>query len=632
MGSMFGRYQIVKLLGKGGMGQVYLAYEPNSRQQVALKTLHDTADAMVLKRFLKEAEVMARLDHPHIVKIFDVGDVQGKPYLVMEFVAGDNLAQLLEQQKFTVKAAVELMHKIAQAIQYAHSQGILHRDLKPSNIMLDSNGEPKVMDFGLALDITRSTRLSKTGVALGTPTYMPPEQARGQKKAIDRQSDVYSWGAMFYEVLTGRPPFIGTTPSSVLLQVVKKSPLPPSRIVSKIPKEIDNVCLKTLAKEKQYRYADMQTVIEDLDRFLTGKPVLAKKLGLGYHLRRLWYDNPFLLGISVTGMALLVTLVGLFYWQSQRISPTDGSRPAKVITPPTGHATKAPPGWPLSLWESCWRDKQNLVDFTKDAWLNLSSEQQGRYAQMYQSWYAQRLGSALEKIFCVRKMQCPMRLAPPGIFWMCRSENNPGVKVLISKPFWIGKYEVTQLQWTQMIGFNPARFHGDDKPVECIDWADCQNFCRATGMRLPTEAEWEYACRSGTTGAFAWGDEHKFTEANFASYWAREDLWTKPDRETRWLNRQGSGTKPVGSFPPNWFGLFDMCGNVWEWGQDWYAAFPEQLRELLDPEGAPSGTMRVIRGGSWFTHGSSCQSGSRGFLAPREKNNAVGMRVCRNFP
>jgi WD40 repeat protein len=280
----FGRYQILQELGRGGMGRVYRAFDPELKREVALKTMLPGNDPQLMNRFMQEAAAMAKLSQPNIVKVYDMGTIANAHYFTMELINGKDLAHWLREGKMTIRRAVEIVRKVAHAIDYAHREGILHRDLKPSNIMLDQQGEPKIMDFGLAMEMDRDKRMSKSGAVLGTPAYMPPEQALGKRKEMDERSDVYSLGAVLYELITGCAPFRGSNAATIIAQVLDSTPHAPSRLSKKVPQEVENICLKCLEKEKDRRYQSAHELALDLERFLAGEPVLAMKPGLFYRL------------------------------------------------------------------------------------------------------------------------------------------------------------------------------------------------------------------------------------------------------------------------------------------------------------------------------------------------------------
>lgn len=310
------RYQIKKELGRGGMGTVYRAYDPDLKRDVALKTVLPGSDSSIFKRFAKEADAMSKLSHPHIVRIYDVGNAGDTPYLTMEFIEGKSLSEIIREEKLPLRRAVELVRKVAQAIHYAHSKGILHRDIKPANIMIDNKGEPRVMDFGLALDVSSETRLSQTGIAVGTPAYMSPEQALGKKKELDERSDVYSLGAVMYELVTGIAPFRGATSQIVFQQVIDKDPVAPRKIVPRLPKELEKICLKAMAKEKAQRYADAEELATDLDRFLNKKAVLASGPNIVYRVKK-WVKQNRTTAAAGGSIILLLLCAGLFYIKIQ---------------------------------------------------------------------------------------------------------------------------------------------------------------------------------------------------------------------------------------------------------------------------------------------------------------------------
>ena len=311
----FGRYQVSKVLGQGGMGKVYQVYDPKLKRNAALKTILQNQKEDAFKRFMRESAAMARLSHPNIVKIYDIGEENNIHYFTMELIHGKNLSTWIKEENMTVRRAVEIVRKIASAIDYAHQQGILHRDLKPSNILMGEKGEPYVMDFGLAKESKSKTELSKSGAVIGTLVYMPPEQAKGEKRNIDERSDVYSLGAVLYEILTGRQPFQASTPHAIIVKVIYDEPIAPSQISTKIPKEVENICLKAMAKNKVHRYQSASELAKDLERFLIGEPVLASPPGWGYQIVKWLEKNRLFAGALV--IFLVAGVIGgiAYYWQ-----------------------------------------------------------------------------------------------------------------------------------------------------------------------------------------------------------------------------------------------------------------------------------------------------------------------------
>ena len=271
-------YEILEVLGRGGVGVVYKAVHLRLNRTVALKMLLAGAFATRAERqrFAREAEVVARLRHPNIVQVYDVGDLDGRPYFTMEFVEGGSLAEMIAGTPRPARQAAELMATLADAIEAAHRGGIVHRDLKPSNVLLTADGTPKIGDFGLARHLEVGPSLTQSGAAVGTPSYMAPEQARGKSGEAGPAADLYALGAVLYELLTGRPPFRAESAAETLHQVITRDPVPPSRLNAKVPRDLETICLKCLRKDPQLRYADAAALAEDLRRFLRGEAIAAR--------------------------------------------------------------------------------------------------------------------------------------------------------------------------------------------------------------------------------------------------------------------------------------------------------------------------------------------------------------------
>jgi serine/threonine-protein kinase len=299
-------YEVEAVLGRGGMGVVYKARHLRLKRTVALKMLLVGAYAGPRERarFQREAEAVAGLRHGNIVQVHDVGDHEGMPYFTMEFVEGGSLAQKLAGTPQPARPAAALVATLAAAMQVAHQSGIVHRDLKPGNILLTADGTPKITDFGLARRLEGDAQLTHTGLPVGTPGYMAPEQAQGEVHAIGPSVDVYALGVILYELLTGRLPFQGETAAATIQQVLTRDPVPPARLNPTVPRDLETICLKCLSKESQRRYASAAALADDLRRFGEGQPRQARPVGRGARFCRWVWRNPVTAGL----LAALLTL------------------------------------------------------------------------------------------------------------------------------------------------------------------------------------------------------------------------------------------------------------------------------------------------------------------------------------
>jgi tRNA A-37 threonylcarbamoyl transferase component Bud32 len=282
-----GDYELLGEVGRGGMGVVFRARQKSLQRVVALKMIlaNHLASTDHVRRFHDEARAAAGLRHPNIVQIHDVGQSNGLHFFTMEYVEGDNLAVRLARAPLDRTDAVRLIAKVARAVQHLHEHHVIHRDLKPSNILLDADGGPHVTDFGLAKCLTSDSQATATGVIAGTACYMAPEQATGRSATLGPACDIYSLGAIIYELLTGRPPFLEDSPLDTLLQVLGGEPVPPRRLDRRIPRDLERICLKCLARTPADRYPSALSLADDLERFLRGETLEAQPPGL---FRRLW--------------------------------------------------------------------------------------------------------------------------------------------------------------------------------------------------------------------------------------------------------------------------------------------------------------------------------------------------------
>jgi WD40 repeat protein len=324
VGRTFGDYELLGEIARGAMGVVYRAQQRSLGRVVALKMIltGEFASAAEVQRFRREAENAAALDHPNIVPIYEVGEHDGHHFFSMKLIGGGSLARARAPgSRIAPKEAARLVAAAARAVHHAHQRGILHRDVKPANILLDADGQPHVTDFGLAKRVAGGASQTQLGVVVGTPAYMAPEQADGRGKPLTTAADVYGLGTVLYELLVGRPPFQVTTVLSMLAQVLHDDPVPPSRLQPKVPRDLETICLKCLRKEPERRYESALVLAEDLDRWLRGESILARRAGVAERLVKWVRRRPAAAGLAlVSGLAALALVglgVGWLYYESE---------------------------------------------------------------------------------------------------------------------------------------------------------------------------------------------------------------------------------------------------------------------------------------------------------------------------
>jgi eukaryotic-like serine/threonine-protein kinase len=305
-------YELVREIGRGGMGIVYLARQSSLGREVAIKVIRrDTAGRRANVRFLAEAESVAAIDHPHIVRVYEFGETKDRPYLALEYLAGGSLAERLLTGRMSARDAAVLLEKLAGGVAAAHDRGIVHRDLKPGNVLFDAAGEPKITDFGLAKKVD-SMDLTKTGDVFGTPAYMAPEQARGEVRSVGPVSDVYSLGVILYECLTGRRPFVSADTWEMVRQLMTQPAPRPRGLVPGVPRDLETICLKCLEKDGHRRYRSAAELADELARYREGRPILARPVGVVGRLGKAARRNPVvaaLAGVLITVMLVSIALV-----------------------------------------------------------------------------------------------------------------------------------------------------------------------------------------------------------------------------------------------------------------------------------------------------------------------------------
>ena len=571
-GGRLGRYRILGLLGRGGMADVYRAEDERLGREVALKLVPPefARDPDRVERFEREVRAAAKLTHANIVTVHEFDREGSQPFYTMALMRGGDLkARIRSHPGMPPEEVRKIAAALARALAYAHGRGFVHRDVKPENVLFDEDGVPQLTDFGIARAMSSGTRMTATGMSIGSPHYMSPEQARGQ--AVDGRSDLYSLGVVLYEMLTGRVPFDAADTLAVAYSHVNDpAPALPRHLAGWQP-----LLDRLLAKSPGDRYGSAgelaeilasgalpqtlhtprRTLDEALPPAATRVVPVRREVGSTRQPKEVApqstetaQSRPGLVAV-LAGGGLALVVVGLLYFAlrgpegPERLASNDGGGGGAVRT-----------GTPLNRGAPVGSDDQ-----TRD-----QGEATAAPVLPLAALEEQALG--LDRLTGVSRVFDGMEFVwvPPGEFRMgstsseADANEQPVTQVRISRGFWLGKYEVTQEEWQAVMGSNPSRFAGcGNCPVERVSWDDAQQFIQGLNARegpavyrLPTEAEWEYAARAGTTG----------------------DRYGNLDAIAWYGQNSGGRTHPVGGKPPNAWGLHDMLGSVWEWVHDWYGA------------------------------------------------------------
>ncbi len=630
-----GPYVLLAHLGKGGMGEVYKARQERLGRVVAVKVIRGDflSHPDSLPRFQREALAAARLQHPNIVTIHDCDQAGGRFFIVMELVDGTDLGRRIKEDgPLPVAVACDFIRQAALGLQHAHEHGLVHRDIKPSNLMVTRQGTPagsagllKILDFGLARiasELPDQEVLTPTDQWLGTPDFVAPEQARSSKD-VDIRADIFSLGCALYYLLTGKAAFAGSNRMEKLLARLESDATPISRFRPQVPRPLEAVLARMLARSPAQRYQTPLEVAQALEAFARDDTPV---------------DVPVPASAPPAEGSDQATVTEGRRSSEQTERPLDvredsGPTPRVIPRPPGAQPVGAPAaihpkrGHHL-LWGTAALIAAGLVVPL------LLPERVPPPPPPGQEFFINSVGMKMMRI-------------PAGKFLMGAAAGEPEHgedevpqhPVEIDNPFFLSAHEVSQAEFQAVMGFNPSHFQPlgagaarldgiadtGKYPVESLTRDEVQDFCRQltereqpTGRkyRLPSEAEWEYACRANTTGPFHVGDKLSAADANIDG---RRPYGGAPRGAAH------EKTLPVGSFRANAFGLFDMHGNVWEWCQDRYVDYAHKVQ----PGGpAQPGSGRVQRGGGWLFSAADSRSARRKLDDQDSRSQYVGFRVA----
>ncbi|MBN1139455.1 MAG: SUMF1/EgtB/PvdO family nonheme iron enzyme [Anaerolineae bacterium] len=632
-----GKYEILDEIGRGGFAAVYRARDTALDRVVALKLLapHLTWEAGFAARFQNEAKTVARLRHPHIVTVHDIGEEGGQLYIAMECLEGETLADMLRGRgPLSLSQAIAILSQIADALDYAHRQGVLHRDVKPANIMVEAQQgrlHVTLMDFGLVKAMAGSQSLSSPGMTLGSPEYMAPEQADPNRKdEVGPVTDLYALGIVAYEMLTGRVPFPGNTPATLNAHL-NLPPPDPRQIRAGLPERVTRVLIKALAKAPQDRYPTAAALVGAL-REAAQPPRPAPELARRA-LPPSWHEpEPAQRAPSPTAKpawgrwalagVLAVALLAGGIWIGSLIGPQPTPTAIVSLSTATPTATLTPgPTATLPPTPTTEHTPAPTVTYT------LTSTPTGTLTMTPEP---------PKPTATPEKDGMEMVFVPAGTFWMGSAAGDEGAyddefpqHEVTLDAFWIDRTEVTNAQYRLCVQTGACQasdlagdsdYNGDTQPVVGVDWSDAQAYCAWAGRSLPTEAQWEKAARGTDRRAYPWGNQTATCE------------YAVMDDGSGNGCGQGSKAWPVGSKPAGAspYGALDMAGNVWEWvadryGEDYYAQSPRE-----DPAGPENGALRVLRGGSWYDSRNIVRAAYRGRLGPSYSSDYVGFRCVRS--
>jgi len=657
-GRSLGGYLITEKIGSGGMGEVYRAVQTSVDRSVAIKILLPILadDPVLVARFRQEARMIATLEHPHILPLIDFGDEAGVLYLVTRYLNGGTLHDLIRASPLPPPAALRYLTDIGEALDYAHSQGVVHRDIKPSNVLLDGQDNSFIADFGLAKTLN-TAGLTQGGLGLGTPLYMSPEQ--GRTRPVDHRTDIYSLGIVAYEMITGRVPFDAENMMGIIMKHIS-DPVPSVTLLNpELPRAFDVVFARALAKKPPDRYAtvrefvkDFARAIEDPRAFESTLPLIGPPVGKSAApppddvtrilaapsvppapaaekepARQRW------LGFGLGGAALGLAVLAWVWFASASpgappATPTLTAAPVTAAATVTAEATKQPTVTSLTSSPQPSPTVAGLSLAPKDA---------------------------MELVYI-----------PAGNFLFGSADSDPAAQPdekpqqeLFLDDFWMDRTEVTVAQFQDFV--NATRYQTDAelgccaggyartggivtildpefvrsaawklpqgagappalprRPVVQVSWNDAKAYCTWAGRRLPTQAEWEKAARGVSGRIYPWGDAFDGTRLNFCDRSCGQKKHDA-DYDDTFARASNVGSFPGGASP---YGLLDMSGNAREWVSDVYVPGDNAAPAVQ------ADSLRVIRGGAWIDAPARVRAAARAFNRPDARDDTTGFRCA----
>ena len=665
------RYRIIKQLGQGGMGSVWLAEDTQLDGKLfAIKMLPSilVANKRAYTQLKSEALVAMKLVHPNIVQIRAFEENDNNPFLVMDYIDGETLDDWLGNREgerprepqevwpgrsplreaksleacerpreplLDVADIVRLLKPIAEALDYAHAEGVVHRDIKPANVMIRKDGRPFIMDFGIAREIQETMTRVTGRMSSGTLMYMSPEQLNGD--VPQPAQDVYSFAAMVYECIKGEPPFCR---GNIEFQIMNKDPEPlingSESVLASRPVIVDSV-MSALAKKPEDRPKTCLAVLEKKSNRAELGGRASPRADETESIAAVNEDSNIRMTKGFSTTESLRSENSEIECLRRRV---DAKIQKKAIDELPDFESeknelndilfKAELLLESKLWSDALSEFAVYVNKASDLLLRHKGIEEAKLAVAKAEALMPKHGD-VKTVLLPGNVPLEMVYVASGSFDMGspiqeigRCDDELLHRVNLTRGFWLGKFPVTQRQWESVVGFNPSYYKGLDNPVEMVSWNDCQKFIAKCNqelqkefggeVRLPTEAEWEYACRAGSRGAYGGTgklDDMGWYDNTFFGF--------------------GLKTKEVGLKSSNAWGFYDMHGNVWEWCQDWYGAY--STGEVTNPIGPASGDFRVLRGGGWCVGARSCRSAYRGWYRPGYPCNDSGFRLaCSVLP